>query len=297
MIITTAELLHSSGDAAQRAIRHDLAGEQEQFLIQAAMSVELAGKALLVSLHPALVIDAKFFDSLLHACGAGEHAKAGAESLRRISASEVVNRCIQVDVRLSFLKDDLTLLAALRNSVIHLGTIGERREAKLLNTFIKAVGMLAASCGENFENMFADYAEMAAAHVSQSRKQVELEVLARVARGRDEFERRFGTRRGGSLRSRTAAIKAGSPTSARGPTGRHRTLSTSIRLLPALSTTGNNNHRWSGDKATPHQNGFGTAASVVRLPVLYSTKSIVGLLAASRATKYRPRAPTAKLSE
>ena len=104
MIITTAELLHSSGDAAQRAIRHHLAGKQEQFLIQAAMSVELAGKALLVSLHPALVIDAKFFDSLLHACGAGEHAKAGAESLRTISASEVVNRCIQVDVRLSFLK-------------------------------------------------------------------------------------------------------------------------------------------------------------------------------------------------
>ncbi len=53
----------------------------------------------------------------------------------------------------------------------------------------------------------------------------------------------------------------------------HRKLSTSIRLLPALSTTEYNSDFSSGDNAIPHQKGFPTLTILDRLPVAYSKKS------------------------
>ena len=48
------KLLEQSADAAQRAIRHYLNKEFDQFFIQAAVSFELLGKAKLATIHPSL---------------------------------------------------------------------------------------------------------------------------------------------------------------------------------------------------------------------------------------------------
>jgi hypothetical protein len=60
------KLLKQGVDATQRAIRHYLSGEYDQFFIQAAVSFELLGKARLAAIHPSLIVD-KDFDSFLHA--------------------------------------------------------------------------------------------------------------------------------------------------------------------------------------------------------------------------------------
>jgi hypothetical protein len=52
MLDVKDQLLKQSIGAAQRAIRHYLVPEYDQFLIQAGHSFELLGKARLAAIHP-----------------------------------------------------------------------------------------------------------------------------------------------------------------------------------------------------------------------------------------------------
>jgi hypothetical protein len=107
-------------DAGQRAIHHYLHKEYDQFLMQAAMCFELLGKSRLATIHPSLIVD-RDFDSFLHVCAEGKHAKRAPWNIRTINATEVLKRCIQLHPALTDFKDRLGMLAEFRNSAIHLG--------------------------------------------------------------------------------------------------------------------------------------------------------------------------------
>jgi hypothetical protein len=94
------KLFEDSSVSGRRALQHYLDGQLDQFFLQASVSLELAGKATLASIHPALLID-RDFDSLLHVCGCGRHAKSPPWKLRTIGAQEVLKRCVQIEPKLN----------------------------------------------------------------------------------------------------------------------------------------------------------------------------------------------------
>jgi len=85
--------------AAERAIRHYLAPEYDQFLILAGHYFELIGKARLASIDPSLVVD-RNFDSLLLVCADGKHTQRPPWNIKTITATEMLRRCSQVHPRL-----------------------------------------------------------------------------------------------------------------------------------------------------------------------------------------------------
>src|SRR5260370_11178835 len=135
------QLLKRSADAAQRAIRHYLAEEYDQFLIHAGHCFELVGKARLAAIHPSLIVD-RDFDSFLHVCAAGKHAKRPPWNIKTITATEVLTRCIQLHPALNDFNVRLRLLADYRNSAIHLGDIFDEEKKEILHAFVAGVSLI-----------------------------------------------------------------------------------------------------------------------------------------------------------
>src|SRR6266851_5103377 len=129
------QLLKRSAEAAQRAIRHYLAEEYDQFLIHACHCFELVGKARLAAIHPSLIVD-RDFDSFLHVCAAGKHARRPPWNIKSINATEVLARCSQLHPGLTDFSSRLKLLADFRNSAIHLGEVVEDERKEIFHAFL-----------------------------------------------------------------------------------------------------------------------------------------------------------------
>jgi hypothetical protein len=184
------KLLKRSADAAQRAIRHYLDEEYDQFLIHAGHCLELLGKARLASIHPSLIVD-RDFDSLFHVCAAGKHAKRPPWNIKTITATEVLTRCIQLHPGLSDFGPRLRLLAEYRNSAIHLGEIIEEEQKEIFHTFIASTSLIADEMGIKRTEFFGESAELVVSHLDASVEEVSREVAERLTRAQIMFKRRF----------------------------------------------------------------------------------------------------------
>src|SRR5947209_3523271 len=80
------------GESAPRFARDALAalsnGDDVGFALYAATSLEHLLKSFLASKHPALIVEAKNLDSLLHACGQDAVANTPRDKVKTISAGE-----------------------------------------------------------------------------------------------------------------------------------------------------------------------------------------------------------------
>jgi hypothetical protein len=184
------QLLKRSVDAAQRAIRHYLVPEYDQFLIQAGHSVELLGKARLASIHPSLIID-KDFDSFLHACGSSKHTQRPPWNIKTITATEVLKRCNQLHPRLRDFEKRLTLLAEYRNSAVHLGEIIEDEKKEIFHAFLAATSLLVDELGVNRREYFGQYANVVEIHLDDSLAETNRNVAERLARSRTVYAERY----------------------------------------------------------------------------------------------------------
>jgi hypothetical protein len=189
-MMLTDQLLKRSEDAAQRAIRHYLAKEYDQFLIHAGHSFELVGKARLAAIHPSLIVD-RDFDSFLHVCAAGKHAKRPPWNLKTITATEVLSRCIQLHPALNDFSARLKLLADYRNSAIHLGEIVQEEQKEIFHAFIASASLITGEMGVKPKEVFGEFAELVATHLDNSLAEVNREVAERLARSKTLFERRY----------------------------------------------------------------------------------------------------------
>lgn len=183
-------LLKRSGEAVRRAIRHYVADEYDQFLMQAALGFELLGKARLCAIHPCLIVD-RDFDSFLHVCAAAKHAKRAPWNIKTISATEVLIRCVQLNPSLNEFKLRLTLLAEYRNSAIHLGEIvdGERKE--IFHAFLVSTSLVSGDLGIDRAEFFGEYEQLVATHLDDSLADANREVAEKVALAKATFERRY----------------------------------------------------------------------------------------------------------
>jgi hypothetical protein len=202
------KLLKQGADAAQRAIRHYLKDEHDQFFIQAGISFELLGKARLAAIHPSLIID-KDFDSLLHACAAGKHSKRLPWNVKTISATEVLRRCIQLHPELHTFEPRLTLLAEYRNSTIHLGEVPKAEVKQLFRAYLAGTSALAIGLELRLEEVFSEFTEMVLKQLDDSLAEVQRVVAEKIARGKDEVRLRYETLDSDQLNALVNVIEAG----------------------------------------------------------------------------------------
>jgi hypothetical protein len=204
------QLLKRSADAAQRAIRHYLAEEYDQFLIHAGHCFELVGKARLAAIHPSLIVD-RDFDSFLHVCAAGKHAKRPPWNIKTITATEVLTRCIQLHPALNDFSARLRLLADYRNSAIHLGEIIEEERKEIFHALIASTSHITDEMGTKRTDFFGEFAELVATHLDKSLAEVNREVAERLARAKTMFERRYSALDGTQMQVVVKSVEASYP--------------------------------------------------------------------------------------
>ena len=202
------KLLKQGVDAAQRAIRHYLNDEQDQFFIQAGISFELLGKARLAAIHPSLIID-KDFDSLLHACAAGTHSKRLPWNVRTITATEVLRRCIQLHPELRTFEARLALLAEYRNSTIHLGEVPKTEVKQLFQSYLAGSSALAVGLEVNPDAIFGEFNELVLKQLDESLAEVQRVVAGKIARARDGFWLRYSALDPDQLEGLVSVIESG----------------------------------------------------------------------------------------
>jgi hypothetical protein len=184
------KLLKQSVGAAQRAIRHYLVPEYDQFLIQAGHSFELLGKARLAAIHPSLIVD-RDFDSLLLVCAGGKHTQRPPWSIKTITATEVLKRCNQLQPRLRDFEKRLTLLAEYRNSAVHLGEIIEDEKKEIFHAFLAATSLLVDELGVRRDEYFGEFATLVETHLDDSLAETNRNIAEQLARAKDVFAKRY----------------------------------------------------------------------------------------------------------
>src|SRR5712692_1022431 len=204
------QLLKRSANAGQRAIRHYLNEEYDEFLIQAGVSFELLGKGRLAAIHPSLIVD-RDFDSFLHVCAAGKHAKRPPWNIKTITATDVLTRCTQLHPGLSDFNPRLKLLADHRNSAIHLGEIIETERKEIFHTSLAATSLIVDEMGTTRQDFFGEFAELVAAHLDKTLAEVNRAVAEKLARARTTFQQRYGALDRGHLEVVAKAVEGGYP--------------------------------------------------------------------------------------
>ncbi len=186
------ELFKASSAASQRALRHYLDSEHSQFFLHAGVSLELAGKATLAAIHPALIIDAKNFDSLLHVCGGSKHAQTPPWKLRTIGAYEVLERCSRIEPKLKTHSNELKALAEYRNSTSHLGSVPEADTRKIFGAYVQAISSLCEHSQVDLDEFFGvEFGNVVKKHLDDSSADAERIAVEKIAKARIDFASRF----------------------------------------------------------------------------------------------------------
>jgi hypothetical protein len=186
------KLTTQSLSAGQRAIRHYLNKEHDQFLMQAAICFELLGKARLATIHPSLIVD-RDFDSFLHVCAEGKHSKRAPWNIKTINATEVLQRCIQLHPGLNDFNRRLRLLAEFRNSAIHLGEVVEDERKEIFHEFLASTSLVVDAMAIPREDFFGEFADLVAAHLDESLTEVNRVTAEKLATAKTEYERKYGS--------------------------------------------------------------------------------------------------------
>jgi hypothetical protein len=202
------KLLKQGFNSTQRAIRHYLNKEHDQFFIHAGSSFELLGKARLAAIHPSLIID-RDFDSLLHACAAGKHSKRPPWNVKTISATEVLDRCTQLDPELKVFSARLKLLAEYRNSIIHLGEVPEVEVKQLFRSYLAGSSLILKSLELKPEEVFGEFAEMVSQELNEALAEVHVLVAEKLAQARDSFQQRYSALDPAQLKALINVIESG----------------------------------------------------------------------------------------
>jgi hypothetical protein len=187
---TVAEQL---GQSAPRFARDSLAAlssdDNLAFALYAATSLEHLLKCYLARKHPALIVEASSFDSLLLACGFVTAAKAKRDEVKTVSATESLKRATQFLPLLSAHRKSLEQLFALRNGAAHLGD-SDSVSAFVL-PFLKVSEQLREALELDRNEYWGEYVSLADKTLHERVAAVELKVGAAIAAAKTTFEKRF----------------------------------------------------------------------------------------------------------
>lgn len=119
------DVAHHLAESAPRFARDALAahstGDEVRFALYAATSLEHLLKGYLARKHPALIVDVKSFDSLLHACDVDVDKRAPRDKIKTITAELSLDRVQRfLPLLTPALVESLKQLFGVRNGAVHL---------------------------------------------------------------------------------------------------------------------------------------------------------------------------------
>jgi hypothetical protein len=185
-------LRRSASRFAGMAVRDYHRRDWTAYFVHAGTSLEHLAKAYLASIHPSLIADGKSFDSLLHACGRGAHARTPREAMRTIGATDAVNRCGQILPSIANMRQDLDLLIQARNGAVHMGEATGRSAEDSLVALLRASRELLTEGGWDEATYWGQYAGFATTRLAESANAARVRVADRLGKAQVDFENQFG---------------------------------------------------------------------------------------------------------
>ncbi len=197
------QLAASAPRFARDALEALSAGDAVGFALHAATSLEHLLKSYLARKHPALIVDARSVDSLLHACDQAQATKSPRDQVRTITAKESLARATRFLASLASHRERLEELFAVRNGVVHLADTSAVQPFVL--SFLKASETVREALGIAREAYWGQYDSLAEATLREHVEAAELKVAAAVSAAKVTYADRFGALDDGTLRSAVIA--------------------------------------------------------------------------------------------
>ncbi|CRK57043.1 hypothetical protein [Alloactinosynnema sp. L-07] len=149
-------------------------------------------KSYLASLHPALVVDPKDFDSMLHATGHGNRAKRPVTPTKTIglaAAFQGVKRLLPKQITVS--EPQFEPVLAARNGIAHAATHDRDEVRDVLTTFVRVVDPVLAELGQDPGQYWGDFLALHDQLVDDHASELKVAFAAKVARAKDAYTRRI----------------------------------------------------------------------------------------------------------
>lgn len=158
----------------------------------AGIAVEHLLKAYLVSLHPALIVDGRDFDSLLHATGHGAHASKPATRARTIGLMDAHTRVHAVlRARIPIDKRALEPVAEARNGVAHSGTHDAADVQTVFTTCLRLIDPLLTELQIDPATYWGRYTRLHDRLIEERAKATRIQLEGKLAKARATFEQRY----------------------------------------------------------------------------------------------------------
>ena len=202
-------------ESAPRFARDSLAAlstdDDVGFALYAATSLEHLLKCYLARKHPALIVEARNLDSLLHACGQDAVARTTRDKVKTISAAESLERAARFLPLIASHSKSLEQLFDVRNGAVHLADSSSIQPFVL--PFLKASEQIREALALDRDNYWGEYITVADSTLREHVAAAELKAAAAVGAAKAAFSKRFG---GLDDASRSAGIAALEPDTFKG---------------------------------------------------------------------------------
>lgn len=200
------QLSESAPRFARQSLEELSKGNDVSFSLHAATSLEHLLKSFLSSKHPALIVDPKSLDSLLHACGQDSVAKTTRDKVRTISAAESLERVGRFLPLPPASTARVLELFSVRNGAVHLADSSSI--APLVLPFLKTSEQVRQALALDRAEYWGDYIALADRTLQEHVADAELKAAAALAAANKAFADRFD---GIDPGSKSAAITALEP--------------------------------------------------------------------------------------
>ncbi|MGW4077940.1 HEPN domain-containing protein [Streptomyces asiaticus] len=159
----------------------------------AGVAAEHLLKAYLASLHPALIVEGKDFDALLHATGHGAQASIPLSRIKTIGLAEAHFRAYKLlRGRLLVGQRDLIPLANARNGVAHSGIHDFTEVRTVITTCLRLIDALLHELEIHPGGFWGRFTELHNNLMDEQAKEARIELESALAKARANFERSFG---------------------------------------------------------------------------------------------------------
>ena len=189
------ELLGSSTKWMHRALAafgDDDDAEIDFVVHHVGVALEHLLKAYLVSLSAALVVDARSFDSLLHATGHGARARVPLFQVKTIGLVEAYERC-KILMKSSLQVDDKRFYAIAngRNGVAHIGVHDKSEIEAILSTSFQMADVLLRDLNASPESYWGNFVLLHHQLIAENADRARARYEAKLANARATFRQRF----------------------------------------------------------------------------------------------------------
>ncbi|MFF2409771.1 hypothetical protein [Streptomyces sp. NPDC058092] len=151
-------------------------------------------KAYLASLHPALLVEGKDFDSLLHATGHGSRATA-ASQIKTLGVVVAYGRCRKLLPKQLKLDEGkfASGLANARNGVAHLGQHDSDQAQNAISICFQVVDPLLAALDVDPADFWGRYEPLHDRMVAERADELEIALAIKITKAQTDFATRFGS--------------------------------------------------------------------------------------------------------